>query len=65
MLQSFLATLPPLPRAGLYQIRAAGDNIMGAPKRIISPLRDDVNDFMLAVLDPAERTLTIRVSSNY
>jgi len=24
-----------------------------------------VNDFMLAVLDPAERTLTIRVSSNY
>jgi len=65
MLQSFLATLPPLPRAGLYQIRTAGDNIMGAPKRIISPLRDDVNDFMLAVLDPAERTLTIRVSSNY
>jgi hypothetical protein len=65
MLQSFQATLAPLPRAGLYQIRTAGDNIMGAPKRIISPLRDDVNDFMLAVLDPAERTLTIRVSSSY
>jgi hypothetical protein len=65
MLQSFQASLPPLPRAGLYQIRTAGDNIMGAPKRIISPLRDDVNDFMLAVLDPAERTLTIRVSSSY
>lgn len=64
-LERFQASLPPLPRAGLYQIRTAGDNIMGAPKRIISPLRDDVNDFMLAVLDPAERTLTIRVSSNY
>ncbi len=37
----------------------------GAPKRIPSPLRDDVNDFMLAVLDPAARTLTIRVSSTY
>jgi hypothetical protein len=65
MLESFQATLPPLPRAGWYQIRTAGDNIMGAPKRIISPLRHDVNDFMLAVLDPAQRTLTIRVSSNY
>lgn len=65
LLERFQASLPPLPRAGLYQIRTAGDNIMGAPKRIISPLRDDVNDFMLAVLDPAERTLTIRVSSNY
>ena len=65
MLQSFQATLPPLPRAGWYQIRTAGDNILGAPKRIISPLRIDVNDFMLAVLDPAESTLTIRVSSNY
>jgi hypothetical protein len=64
-LERFQATLPPLPRAGHYQIRTAGDNIMGAPKRIISPLRDDVNDFMLAVLDPAERTLTIRVSSSY
>jgi hypothetical protein len=65
MLESFQATLPPLPGVGWYQIRTAGDNIMGAPKRIISPLRNDVNDFMLAVLDPAERTLTIRVSSNY
>jgi len=65
MLESFQATLPPLPQAGWYQIRTAGDNIMGAPKRIISPLRNDVNDFMLAVLDPAQRTLTIRVSSNY
>jgi len=65
LLERFQASLPPLPRAGLYQIRTAGDNIMGAPKRVISPLRDDVNDFMLAVLDPAERTLTIRVSSNY
>jgi len=65
MLERFQASLPPLPRAGLYQIRTAGDNIMGAPKRIISPLRDDVNDFMLAVLDPAQRTLTIRVSSSY
>lgn len=65
LLERFQASLPPLPRAGLYQIRTAGDNIMGAPKRIISPLRNDVNDFMLAVLDPAERTLTIRVSSNY
>ena len=65
LLERFQASLPPLPRAGLYQIRTAGDNIMGAPNRIISPLRNDVNDFMLAVLDPAERTLTIRVSSNY
>ena len=65
LLERFQASLPPLPRAGLYQIRTAGDNIMGAPKRIISPLRNDLNDFMLAVLDPAERTLTIRVSSNY
>ena len=65
MLESFQASLPPLPRAGWYQIRTAGNNIMGASKRIISPLLSDVNDFMLAVLDPAERTLTIRVSSNY
>jgi hypothetical protein len=65
MLQRFQAMLPPMPRAGLFQIRTAGNNIMGAPKRIMSPLQNDVNDFMLAVLDPAEGTLTIRVSSNY
>jgi hypothetical protein len=49
---------------GWYQIRTAGDSIIGAPKRIISPLRNDVNDFMIAVLDPAECTLMVRVSSN-
>ena len=64
MMQSLPIPRPPPPRAGWYQIRTAGDSIIGAPKRIISPLRNDVNDFMLAVLDPAERTLTVRVSSN-
>jgi hypothetical protein len=65
MLESFRGSLQHQPARGWYQIRTAGNNILWAPKRIPSPLRDDVNDFMLAVLDPADRTLAIRVSSSY
>ena len=65
MLKAFQSSLQPLPQWGWYQIRSAGTDILWAPKRIRSPLRDDVNDFMLAILDPAQGTLTIRVSSDY
>lgn len=65
MLKTFQSSLQPLPPRGWYQIRTAGTTILWAPKTIRSPLTEDVNDFMLAVLDPATRTLTVRVSSSY
>ncbi len=60
-----LPSLPSLPQTGLYQIRTAGTDILRAPKRIRPTLKEDVNDFMLALIDPGTRTIAIRVSTNY
>jgi hypothetical protein len=61
----FRQSLPSPPPTGLYQIRTAGNDILRAPKTIRPTLNQDVNDFMLALLDPGTRTIAIRVSSNY
>jgi hypothetical protein len=65
MLSTFEASLEPLPKQGLYQVRTAGDNIMRAPKLIVDTPDRDLNDFMLAVLDHQKKQLLIRVSTFY
>ena len=65
LMKQFSASIPALPRSGWYQIRTAGTDIMRAPKTIRATLNHDVNDFMLAVLDPKEHTVMVRVSTNY
>jgi hypothetical protein len=65
LMKQFSASIPALPRSGWYQIRTAGTNIMRAPKTIHATLDHDVNDFMLAVLDPKEHTVMVRLSTNY
>lgn len=64
-LQQFRESMPALPRNGWYQIRTAGTDIMRAPKAIRTKLNEDVNDFMLAALDPKNHTVMVRVSTNY
>lgn len=57
--------LEPLPRSGWYQIKTSGDDILRNPKEIQTILNYDVNDFILAILNPEERTISFRISSNY
>lgn len=65
LLGQFHQTMPPHPPIGWYQIRTAGTNILHAPKTVRDTLDTDVNDFMLAVLDPQQHTVMVRVSTNY
>lgn len=65
MVARFRQSLPSQPRTGLYQIRTAGTDILRAPKTTRPTLNQDVNDFMLALLDPETRRIAIRVSTNY
>lgn len=65
LLAQFRQTMPPHPPSGWYQIRTAGTNILHAPKTVRDTLNTDVNDFMLAVLDPQQHTVMVRVSTNY
>lgn len=64
-MQRFRESLPVLPQSGWYQIRTAGTDIMRAPTIIRTNLDEDVNDFMLAILDPKTHTVMVRVSTNY
>jgi len=61
----FRQSMPAHPRTGWYQIRTAGTDIMHAPKTVRTTLNKDVNDFMLALLDPKQHTVMVRVSTNY
>lgn len=65
LMQQFRQSLPAQPASGWYQISTAGTDILRAPKTVRNTLHTDVNDFMLAMLDPAQRTLIVRVSTNY
>ena len=65
ILAGLIQSLPAQPPKGLYQIRTAGNDILRAPKTIRPTLNQDVNDFMLALLDPGTQTIAIRVSTNY
>lgn len=65
LMQQFRQSLPAQPAAGWYQINTAGNDIMRAPKTVRNTLHTDVNDFMLAMLDPGQRTFIVRVSTNY
>jgi hypothetical protein len=50
---------------GLYQCRAAGNDIMHEQKVIYKSLEKELNDFMFAVLDTDKKILKIKVSTNY
>ncbi len=65
LLAQFRQLIPPHPPIGWYQIRTAGTDILHAPKTVRDTLNTDVNDFMLAVLDPEQHTVMVRVSTNY
>lgn len=65
LLAQFRQSMPPYPPIGWYQIRTAGTDILHAPKTVRDTLNTDVNDFMLAVLDPEQHTVMVRVSTNY
>ena len=65
LLERFKQSIPSRPRTGWYQIRTAGTDIMHAPKTVRPTLDKDVNDFMLAMLDPEHHRVIVRVSTNY
>ena len=65
LLEQFKRSMPARPHTGWYQIKTAGTDIMRAPKTVRTTLDEDVNDFMLAMLDPEHDTVIVRVSTNY
>ena len=65
LMKQFSQSMPEHPRTGWYQIRTAGTDIMRAPKTVRATLDEDVNDFMLAMLDPGHHTVIVRVSTIY
>jgi hypothetical protein len=65
MLKSFVESLPPQPTNGLFQIRRAGTDIMRAPKSVYEEPDQDLNDFMLAMLDADRKQIIIKVSTSY
>lgn len=65
MLESFINSLPPQPAKGLFQIRAAGTDIMRAPKSVYETPNRDLNDFMLIILDNNQKQIMIKVSTRY
>jgi len=65
MLARFVESLPAMPKAGLFQCRSAGTDIMHAPKTVHIRLDKYVDDFMLGVLDHEQKQLIIRVETRY
>jgi hypothetical protein len=65
MLKTFVESLPPQPANGLFQIRRAGTDIMRAPKSVYEEPDQDLNDFMLAMLDTDRKQIIIKVSTSY
>ena len=65
MLAQFSASLPQAPARGLYQVRTAGDNVMHAPKRIVTAPDTDLIDFMLIMLDDDRQRVLVKVSTHY
>ena len=65
MLAQFSASLPQAPAPGLFQVRTAGDNVMHAPKRIVTTPDTDLIDFMLIMLDDDRQRVLVKVSTRY
>ena len=65
MLSQFSASLPQAPARGLFQVRTAGDNVMHAPKRIVTAPDADLIDFMLIMLDDDRQRVLVKVSTHY
>jgi hypothetical protein len=65
MLKIFVESLPFQPANGLFQIRRAGTDIMRAPKSVYEEPDQDLNDFMLAMLDTDRKQIIIKVSTSY
>lgn len=65
MLAQFSASLPQAPARGLFQVRTAGDNVMHAPKRIVTTPDTDLIDFMLIMLDDDRQRVLVKVSTHY
>ncbi|WP_295458491.1 hypothetical protein [uncultured Thiodictyon sp.] len=65
LLERFTASLAPQPGDGLFQVRSAGTDIMRARKTIRREPEQDLNDFMLGMLDHAQQRIIIKVSTSY
>lgn len=65
MLAQFSASLPQPPARGLFQVRTAGDNVLHAPKRIVTNPDTDLIDFMLIMLDDDRQRVLVKVSTHY
>ena len=64
--ENFIKTLPLNAKHGFYQCKTAGNNILFNTKTIVQEdLTTDLNDFMLAILDIDNKTLSIKVSTIY
>jgi hypothetical protein len=65
LLAQFVATLPPQPQHGHYQVLVSGTDILHAPRRVlINPVRD-VNDFILVMLDQERHRVLVKVKTWY
>ncbi|MEM9215974.1 MAG: hypothetical protein AAGD25_16715 [Cyanobacteria bacterium P01_F01_bin.150] len=64
-MKKFVASLPPQPINGVFQIRTAGTDIMNEPKTMYRQPNRDLNDFMLAMVDTDQKQIIIKVSTSY
>lgn len=53
------------PKAGLFQCRTAGDDIMHAKKTVRVNLGESINDLMLGILDFKQQQLIVKVRTGY
>lgn len=65
MLAAFVEALPAQPAQGIFQVRTAGNDIMRQPKSLYDKPERDLNDFMLAMLDPDRNQIIVKVRSIY
>jgi hypothetical protein len=65
MLEAGIKILPVTGSNGIFTLKAAGTDIMNAPKKTYTKLDKDLNDFMLGILDFDQKKLFIKVSTGY
>lgn len=65
ILEAGIKILPVTGLNGIFTLKAAGTDIMNAPKKTYTTLEKDLNDFMLGILDFDQKKLFIKVSTSY
>jgi hypothetical protein len=65
MLKKGIEILPVTGSHGIFTLKAAGTDIMNAPKKTYTTLEKDLNDYMLGILDFDQKKLFIKVSTSY